>query len=104
MAHAINIHTTFGNGNKKCGNIKNSFNTTVNTIIHNSEDAEIMRWLSPVGPNTRHRGMRNDRFDGVGDWVLETGEFCEWRRSQGGADKGILFCSRNPGVGKTYSM
>ena len=103
MVHTTNIHTTVGDGNDKCGNIKNSFNTTVNTTVYNSdEDALIMRWLSPLEPNTRHQGVRNDRFDGIGDWVLETGEFREWRGSKGGADKAILFCSGNPGVGKTY--
>ena len=100
MAHTTNIHTTIGDGNDKCGNIKNSFNNT--TVYNSDEDAQIMRWLSPLEPNTRHRGVRNDRFDGVGDWVLETGEFREWRESEGGADKAILFCTGNPGVGKTY--
>ena len=46
--------------------------------------------------------MRTDRFDGVGDWLLETSEFQEWRSSEDGADKAVLFCSGNPGVGKTY--
>jgi hypothetical protein len=38
-----------------------------------------MRWLSPLEPNNRHQGVRTDRFDGVGDWLLETSEFREWR-------------------------
>ena len=61
-----------------------------------------MRWLSPLEPNDRHHGVRTDRFEGVGDWVLETSEFRQWRDSEGGADKGVLFCSGHPGVGKTY--
>ena len=61
-----------------------------------------MHWLSPLEPNARHQGLRNERFDGVGNWILETSEFREWREGEGGADKAILFCFGNPGVGKTY--
>ena len=88
---------TFGDGNTNCGNISGSFNTYMS-----DEDAQIMRWLSPLEPNKRHQGVRADRFDGVGDWLLETREFREWREGEGGADKAVLFCSGNPGVGKTY--
>jgi len=87
-----------GDGNVHCGNITGSFNRFCNS----DEDAQIMCWLSPLEPNNRHQGVRTDRFDGVGDWFLETSEFREWRGSDGGADKAVLFCSGNPGVGKTY--
>jgi len=66
------------------------------------DDVRIMRWLSPLEPNIRHQGVRTERFDSIGDWFLETREFREWRDSEGGADKAVLFCSGNPGVGKTY--
>ena len=46
--------------------------------------------------------MSNDRFDGVGNWLLETSEFQEWRRGQGEAEKAVLFCYGNPGAGKTF--
>ena len=88
---------SFGDGNTKCGNMKDCFNTYIS-----DEDAQIMRWLSPLEPNKRHQGVRTDRFDGVGDWLLQMGEFREWRGGEDGADKGVLFCSGNPGVGKTY--
>jgi len=65
------------------------------------EDAQIMRWLSPLEPNSRHQGVRTERLGGIGDWFLETKEFCEWS-SEDGTDKAVLFCSGNPGVGKTY--
>jgi len=87
----------FGDGNWNCGNINGSFNT-----IMSDDDARIMRWLSPLEPNERHQGVRTDRFDGVGDWLLETSEFREWRSSRGGTDNAVLFCSGDPGVGKTY--
>ena len=46
--------------------------------------------------------MRNNRLEGVGGWILETTEFREWVGGAGGADAAVLFCSGNPGVGKTY--
>ena len=88
-----------GDGSVDCGNIINSFNTT---IYKSDEDAQIMRWLSPLVPSNRHQGVRTERFDGIGDWFLETCEFREWRNSEGGANKAVLFCSGDPGVGKTY--
>jgi len=94
MAQNTTPHTVkFGNNNI------NSFNTT----IHQSDkDAQILCWLSPLEPGNRHHGVRTDRFEGVGDWLLETSEFREWRGGQGGAEGAVLFCSGNPGVGKTY--
>ena len=99
MDQTPNTHSMkFGDNNANCGNIKDSFNTTYKS----DEDVQIMRWLSPLEPNKRHQGVRNDRFDGVGDWLLETSQFREWKGGEGGADKAVLFCSGNPGVGKTY--
>ena len=66
------------------------------------ENPEIIRWLSPLDPRRRHQDVCTDRLDGVGNWLLETNEFREWRGSEGGADKAVLFCSGSPGVGKTY--
>jgi len=89
---------SFGDGNVHCGNIADSFNTRDTC----DEDAQIKRWLSPLEPINRHQGVRFDRLNGVGDWFLEAGEFREWRDGEGGADKAVLFCSGNLGVGKTY--
>jgi len=100
MAHTTNTHSIkFGDSNANCANITDSFNTTV---YKSDEDAEIMRWLSPLEPNNRHQSVRIDRFGRVGEWLLETSEFREWRGSEGGADKAVLLCSGAPGVGKTY--
>jgi len=93
--HSVNI----GDNNDRCGNIIGSFN---NTFYKSDEDAQIMRWLSPLEPNNRHQSVRTSRFGGVGDWLLETSEFREWRGGEGEADRAVLFCSGNPGVGKTY--
>jgi len=89
---------SFRDGNANCGNISSSFNN----FYMSDDDARIMHWLSPLEPNIRHQGVRTDRFEGVGDWLLETSEFQEWRDSEGGADKAVLFCSGDPGAGKTY--
>jgi len=86
-------------GNVNSGNITSSFNKN---FYMSDEDALIMRWLSPLEPNNRHQGVRTERLGGVGDWFLETSEFREWRDGEGAADKAVLFCSGNPGVGKTY--
>ena len=61
-----------------------------------------MRWLSPLEPGNRHHGVRSNRFEGVGNWLLETSEFRKWRGGASGADQAVLFCFGNPGVGKTY--
>jgi len=73
-----------------------------NTFNKFNEGAQILRWLSPLEPYNRHQTVRADRFDGGGDWLLEMREFREWRCSEGGTDKAVLFCSGNPGAGKTY--
>ena len=99
MAQTTHIQSIrVGDGNTHSGNITN----INNNVYKSDEDAQIMRWLSSLEPNNRHQGVRNERFDGVGDWLLDTSEFREWRDSEDGADKTVLFCSGNPGVGKTY--
>ena len=104
---------TYGNNNSGCGNTVDSNNSTtihkqVNKTVHKTfqikhdEDKDIKQWLSPLEPKSRHQGVRTDRVPGIGDWLLERDEFREWRQSEGGADKAVLFCYGNPGVGKTY--
>jgi len=61
-----------------------------------------MKWLGPLNSRGRHQDVRTKRMDGVGNWVLETKEWREWRGNEGGADKAVLFCYGHPGVGKTY--
>jgi len=90
----------FGDNNTNCGNTIGSYN--LNVYKSDEEDTHILRWLSPLEPSDRHQGVRNDRLEGVGDWLLETREWREWRESEGRADQAVLFCSGNPGVGKTY--
>jgi len=81
----------------------NSFNNIVNFVTDiDAEGRQILPWLSPLEPQQRHQGVRTNRLDGVGNWVLETSEFRKWRDAEDGCVESVLFCSGNPGVGKTY--
>jgi len=85
-------------------NNKHSFNTNNTNITVADDRAEILTWLSPLEPRLRHSDLESRRVRNVGDWVLQTEEFRNWksRSDQGGSQKATLFCSGNPGVGKTY--
>ena len=88
------------------GNI-NSFNVNNNNIVNfiteiDAKGRQILQWLSPLEPQQRHQGVRIDRLDGVGNWVLETTEFREWSDKEDGCVGPVLFCYGDPGVGKTY--
>ena len=64
--------------NVNCNNITNSHNNIVNlNQAMADENPEIMRWLSTLDPRRRHQDLGNERFDGVGNWFLETREFRE---------------------------
>jgi len=90
----------------------NSFNDSLvidNVYIVDSpggaeERAEILAWLSPLEPRTRHDGIRAHRVEHVGDWLLQTEEYRNWFRGiRGwGSDNSALFCYGDLGVGKTY--
>ena len=66
------------------------------------EDDQIREWLSPLKPHLRHQDVRAERFDGVGDWFLETSEFQKWNKGDDGSLERVIFCSGGPGVGKTF--
>jgi len=83
----------------------NSFNLSgiVNFISDGDDEGrQILQWLSPLEPQQRHQGVRTDRLNSVGSWVLETSEFKKWRDAEDGSVEPVLFCYGNPGVGKTY--
>jgi len=81
---------------------KNSFNTINLFTDMDAEGRQVISWLSPLEPQIRHHGVRTDRLDCVGHWVLETSEFRKWCDAEDGCGEPVLFCSGNPGVGKTY--
>jgi len=98
---------SFGSGNVDCGNLTNCYNNTITlseTITVNKtedEDNQIKQWLSPLGPRYRHKSVQINRVEGVGDWLLETNGFREWRGKKGTPKQAVLFYYGHLGVGKT---
>ena len=84
----------------------NSFNTVnvSNNFTGDDDRSNILAWLSPLDPKSRHQDIQERRVENVGEWLLESEEFRSWRTGSGGdeSDNGALFCYGNPGVGKTY--
>src|ERR1700761_846234 len=87
----------------------NSFNTSYIFNVSNSftvadDQSNILAWLSPLDPKSRHQDIQDRRVESIGEWLLQTEEFRSWRSGSGGkeADNEVLFCYGNPGVGKTY--
>ena len=65
-AHSIN----FSYDNFQCGSIISSF--TTDKFYISDEDAQIMRWVSPLEPNNRHQEVRTGRFGSLeGAGLLE---------------------------------
>ena len=90
-------------GNINSFNNNNSFNNIFNYIAEeDTEGRQILKWLSPLEPQQRHRGVQADRLNSVGRWVLETSEFRKWKDAEDSSGEPVLFCYGNPGVGKTY--
>jgi len=99
---------SFGSCNVNCGNLTNSNNTiTLNDnkaiTVHKTDDEgnQIKQWLSTLEPRHRHQSVQANQVDGVGGWLLESGEFRGWRGSLGISEQAVLFCYGDPGVGKT---
>ena len=91
-------------GNTNCFNV---INTNVSNITVADDRSDILTWLSPLEPHLRHYDIQTRRVDNVGDWLLRTEQFRSWHGGGGGgcqgeSQKATLFCSGNPGVGKTY--
>jgi len=90
-----------GNSNTNFANVSNSYNHTINVGM-SEESSRIQAWLSPLEPGRRHQDVRNRRFDGVGEWVLQSDEFVSWHESHDGSGGHALRCYGGQGVGKTY--
>jgi len=90
-----------GTGHINSFNPINSHNNITN-ITYVDERAKILNWLSPLQPRTRHNDVRGRRQDGLGEWFLQSDEFLRWRDGKGESGKATLFCSGNPGVGKSF--
>ena len=91
-------------------NINNSFNTNSFNNVYNvdfggvGERVEILAWLSPLDPRIWHQDIREHRVEHVGDWLLRSEEYQNWRDGIHGGERNnsTLFCYGDPGVGKTY--
>ena len=59
-AHSIN----FSDDSFQCGSIISSF--TTDKFYISDEDAQIMRWVSPLELNNRHQEVRTGRFGSLG--------------------------------------
>jgi len=68
--------------------------------------SRLLAWLSPLEPSLTHRGIRERRTNGAGEWLMQTEEFRRWcglgGEGRGGSGNGVLFCYGDPGVGKTF--
>ena len=104
----IQIKSAMSSGRQQVSGNINSFNVlNTNNIVNfiteiDAEGRQILQWLSLLEPQQRHQGLRIDRLDGVGNWLLETPQFREWSDKEDGCAEPVLFCCGNPGVGKTY--
>ena len=101
-----NSFNTIGSLNNNTGSLNynnNCFNTNTNYTV-TDDRSEILTWLSPLEPRLRHHDIQTRRVDNVGDWLLRTEQFRSWHSGgdQGESQKATIFCSGNPGVGKTY--
>ena len=100
---SFNKNENFLNNYDNCFNIDASHTTTVNyTTV--DDRSEILAWLSPLEPRVRHRDIVARRIESIGAWLLETEEFKRWYRGSSEDESfcQVLFCSGNPGVGKSY--
>jgi len=90
-------------GNVNSFNVLTNHNNIVNLITEtDTEEDQILQWLSPLEPQRRHQAVRTGRLDGIGNWVLETNKFRKWSDREDGSVEPLLFCCGNPGVGKTH--
>ena len=108
LCHLLNIEKykmsqPHMNENINSFNTNHSFNNVYNYSVAD-EKSEILTWLSPLEPQSRHQDIRILRVDKVGGWLLQTEEYRNWfaGRSGGKSDFSALFCCGGPGVGKTY--
>ena len=76
----------------------------VNNTGATDERSEILAWLSSLEPCVRHRDLRNNRADTVGERLQRTDEFQRWCNvaEQNGPERATLFYCGDPAVGKTY--
>jgi len=83
----------------------NSLNSyTAINFIAADHRSNILSWLSPLDPKSRHQDIQERRVENIGGWLLQTEEFRSWCDGSGGggSNNAALFCPGDPGVGKTF--
>ena len=87
----------------------NSLNSYTAVNVSNNftvadDRSNILAWLSPLDPKSRHQDIQDRRVEDIGEWLLQTEEFRSWHTGNGRGESNntVLFCYGDPGVGKTY--
>jgi len=94
--YTVNVSTTFsGNGN--ASDVWNG-----DTIA--DDRSQLLAWLSPLNPGSRHWDIQEHRTNDIGEWLLGTEEFRRWYAGgqRGEGESAVLFCYGDPGAGKTF--
>jgi len=74
-----------------------------NSHISSEDRPELLTWLSPLDPGSRHWDIQERRVSDVGEWLIQTEEFRKWNGLGTEGDvRAVLFCYGDPGVGKTF--
>jgi len=88
--------------------LNTSYTTNVISVSNKftvaDDRSNILAWLSPLDPKSRHQDIQDRRIESSGEWLLQSEEFKSWHAEsrEGESGDAILFCYGNPGVGKTY--
>jgi len=70
-----------------------SFNTTNINFNIADDRPNILDWLSPLDPKSRHMDIQGRRVENVGEWLLQTEQFRRWHAGSGGGVNPITrFC------------
>ena len=87
----------------------NSLNSYTAVNVSNNftvadDRSNILAWLSPLDPKSRHQDIQDRRVEDIGEWLLQTEEFRSWHAGNGRGESNntVLFCYGDPGVGRTY--
>jgi len=84
-------------------NNSNAFDVQDSDTI-TGDPSQLLAWLSPLDPSSRHWEIQEHRANDVGEWLIQTEEFRRWYAGSegGGGESAVLFGYGNPGVGKTF--
>ncbi|KAF8246653.1 hypothetical protein K440DRAFT_683829 [Wilcoxina mikolae CBS 423.85] len=69
-------------------------------IEYNRERIKILNWLYAGSTSNRHNDIREQRKEGIGDWLLKTTRFQQWM--QGETRSPLLWAHGIAGAGKTF--